>query len=243
MADLKINCSDVASLIGKHRFKSQEESIEYLIVDNNLCETIVDEEAVQALELCKESSSIVEMCVNSKNETEFKEAVIAYKTEVIKNAKKRGISEDSDIVKSAFQNLNLEIGTRDEKRCIDVYEKTSGVSVTSRNTKCYIYKIPDLTFNAIIAGRTDGLTVYNNEPAILENKKRMKSIKYTVPNYDIIQLRCYMKLTNTKHGILNEAYPDGTTRQTHIEHDETIWNNILTPLKEVITKIWDKYGS
>jgi hypothetical protein len=239
MTDIKINCSDVASLIGKHRFKSQEESIEYVIIDNNLCKTVVDEDATIAMELVEESSSFIDACIGTKTETEFKEAVSAYSTKIKEVAWNRGISQESPIIAMALQQLNLEVGTRDEKKCIDTYEETAGVSVTARNTKCYIYKIPDISCNAILAGRTDGLTTYKNERAVLENKKRMKSTRYPVPEYDIIQLRCYMKLTNSKFGILNEAYPDGTTRQTHIEWDDVQWTQIVNPLKTVITNIWN----
>lgn len=241
MTSIKVNCSNVAALIGKHRFKSREEAIEEVLVDNALCDTVIDYDAIAALELIQESSSYVDACMNTKSESEFKEAVSAYKANIIKTAEEKGICKDSPIVTTAIQELNLKVGTHDETKCIDAYETDKGVDVTHRNTKCYIYKIPNVSFNAVLAGRVDGLTTYKGEVAVLENKKRMKSNRYPTPEYDIIQLRCYMKLTSSKYGILNESYPDGTSRQTHIEWDNAIWSTIVSSITDVLSDIWVKY--
>ena len=235
MAHIKINCSDVASLIGKHPFRSKKEAIDFLLMDNDLVETVIDEDEEMANNLVQECIPLVQACVTTTNEVDYTKAVQNYKTEITKKAKEKGVSET--VITKAIRQLNTEVGQQSETQCIDACEKVIQAPISQRNSKCYIYEVPSMPCSVVLAGKIDGMTKYQNQDAVLENKRRMKSTRYNPPEYDIIQLRCYMKLTNTRYGILNESYPDGTSLQTNIEWDESIWNQIINQLRSVIINL------
>ena len=58
-----------------------------------------------------------------------------------------------------------------------------------------------------------------------------------VPEYDIVQLRCYMKLTKRRAGILNERFPNGDSRITNVEWSDAIWADIEAELLKVCASL------
>lgn len=152
--------------------------------------------------------------------------------EAIKNPTiKKFIKESKEIVESV-KSINTLRGQKLEEKSTDAYESTSGVKVKSRNSKCYIYA----KNNWKIAGRVDGLT----DDAVVETKTRRRFWP-SPPEYDIIQLRCYMKLCSKKVGILNEQFPNNTSRETRIDWDENIWQCIENDIDLAITDFETNY--
>jgi hypothetical protein len=102
-------------------------------------------------------------------------------------------------------------------KCSNIITGTIYFSIicSTRNTKCYIFE----GTNYKLCGRVDGLT----QDSIVETKTRRRFWK-EAPAYDLIQLRCYLRLTNRKMGTLNEVFPDNTQRATSINWDEREWN-------------------
>jgi hypothetical protein len=133
-----------------------------------------------------------------------------------------------------LQALSLAVkerGTRIEEESTNKLEASSGLTIHSRNARCYIYSIPST--NIVIAGRSDGL---QGEDTVVETKTRRRFWK-SPPEYDLIQLRCYMKLTNRKVGILNECFPDGSNRATKIEWSDAVWSEIENKLIKCLETI------
>ena len=222
-----MNASNVASLIGKNPFKTPQDALDEVLVDNGLLQ-----EDVAALELIEEIQSVckdeTDRVCQSKTQSELEENIKVYERKVKEITSAKGEKDSSPVVLHALGLAVKERGTRIEEQSTNKLEVSTGVAIHSRNAKCYVYAIP--SSNIVIAGRTDGL---QGEDTVIETKTRRRFWK-SPPEYDIIQLRCYMKLTNRKLGILNECFPDGSNRVTKIEWSDSIWSEIENGLIEKV---------
>jgi hypothetical protein len=227
---IKVNASNVASLIGKNPFKNQQDALNEVMMDNGLLEE--DEEAAELIEeiqsVCKTETDLV--CA-SKNQVELEANIRVYEEKVKEITQAKGQPDTSPVVLQALSLAVKERGTRIEEESTNKLEAASGLTIHSRNARCYIYSIPST--NIVIAGRSDGL---QGEDTVIETKTRRRFWK-SPPEYDLIQLRCYMKLTNRKVGILNECFPDGTSRATKIEWSDTVWSEIENKLIKCLETI------
>jgi hypothetical protein len=227
---IKVNASNVASLIGKNPFKTQQDALNEVLMDNGLLDE--DVEAVQLIEeiqsVCKAETELV--CA-SKNQVELEANIRVYEEKVKEITRAKGETDSSPVVLQALSLAVKERGTRTEEVSTNKLEASSGIPIHSRNAKCYVYSIPST--NIVIAGRTDGL---QGEDTVVETKTRRRFWK-SPPEYDIIQLHCYMKLVNRKVGILNECFPDGTNRATKIEWSDSVWSEIENKLTKCLETI------
>jgi predicted phage-related endonuclease len=223
MTRIKVNASNVASLIGKNPFKTQQDALNEVLMDNGLLE-----EDVEATELIEEIESLCKtetnMVCGSKTQSELEANIRVYERKVKEITTAKGHTDDSPVVLHALGLAVKERGTRTEEVSTNKLEIASGIPIHSRNEKCYVYSIP--SSNIVIAGRTDGL---QGEDTVVETKTRRRFWK-SPPEYDIIQLRCYMKLTNRKVGILNECFPDGSNRVTKIDWSDSVWSEVENKL-------------
>jgi hypothetical protein len=220
---IKVNASNVASLIGKNPFKTQQDALNEVLMDNGLLE-----EDVEAAELIEEIQSVckaeTDMVCASKTQSELEANIRVYEQKVKEITQAKGQTDDSPVVLHALSLAVKERGTRIEEVSTNKLEASTGIPIHSRNAKCYVYSIP--SSNIVIAGRTDGL---QGDDTVVETKTRRRFWK-SPPEYDIIQLRCYMKLSNRKVGILNECFPDGSNRVTKIEWSDSVWSEIENKL-------------
>jgi hypothetical protein len=230
MVRIKVNASNVASLIGKNPFKSRHDAIDEVLIDNGLLQEDVDAtELIEEIQSqCKYETNMV---CESKTQSELEKNIQVYERKVKEITNAKGEKDNSSVVLHALGIAIKERGVRTEQESTNTFEASSGVTIHSRNAMCYVYSIP--SSNIVIAGRTDGL---QGEDTVVETKTRRRFWK-SPPEYDIVQLRCYMKLTNRKIGILNECFPDKSNRITKIEHSDSIWSEIESELTKTITGI------
>jgi len=118
-------------------------------------------------------------------------------------------------------------GTKLESTAEDAYSVATGHTVGERNTFVRL-ECPEYLLIGYIDGSHDG--------RILETKNRKRYWKEP-PAYDLIQLRCYMKMKGCIPGTLLENFPEHTPRTTHIEWDDSEWEKIHTGLVHVAKEI------
>lgn len=226
---IKVNAFNVASLIGKNPFKTQQDAFNDVLLDNGLLQ-----EDVEATELIEEIQSVckaeTDLVCQSKNQRELEANIRVYEQKVKEITQAKGELDSSPVVLHALSLAVKERGTRIEEASTNKLEASTGVQIHSRNAACYVYCIPGS--NVVIAGRTDGL---QGGDTVIETKTRRRFWK-SPPEYDIIQLRCYMKLTNRKIGMLNECFPDGSNRVTKVEWSDLIWSEIENKLATYINE-------
>lgn len=278
---MKINASDVAALIGENPYKSREEAIEALAINNGYAfaddeeeqetmNTLISSAMTQITEVCKSVSEVdleekIEKYEKKVVQTAIEDEVRRSRGEVplltkqclppavvesIKNNPTQSVEtvmntfkaeiKQSPMVAEVCRSINKIRGTMLETQSTDNLQTKLGKKVDERNSKYYVYHIPHLSFGARIIGKLDGTTKLADGDAITEIKTRRRKWP-SVPKYDIVQLRCYMKLTGIKKGILHEEFPDKTSRTTNIEWSDSEWNRIEKSLIQTLTNVNEKY--
>jgi hypothetical protein len=141
--------------------------------------------------------------------------------------------EKSTVMSVISSEVQKRRGTQMESKVEDDHAVTTGKEITNRNSSLRI-ELPEYTLFGYIDGMQDG--------RIVETKNR-KRIWTEPPAYDIIQLRCYMKMKGEVDGLLLERFPNGNIRETLLSWDPMEWSYIHSGLCEVaeeISKMTDK---
>lgn len=178
-----------------------------------------------------EVTSAVQNAIKNICKEEHRPKIIIEKA--MKNSEVQKFIKTNSEVQEVCKKINTIRGSALEETSTNLFEKTYKAPILHRNSKCYIWK----SDKYLIAGRVDGLT----DDAIIETKTRRRVWK-TIPEYDVIQLRCYMKLCNKQIGYLNEQFPDGTSRSTKIEWNDSEWNDIQVAISCAIIEFESLYS-
>lgn len=147
---------------------------------------------------------------------------------IIKNA-----IQDTPEVKLSTESIQIKRGVAMEQSILNTSEQIFKQPNIDRNTKL-VCMIEDAEYPFILFGRIDAK---NMDGTINEVKTRKSDKKQSVPNYDIIQLRCYMRMNNKSNGDITEHFPNTTIRRTQYIWDDYEWEIIQNSLIELIQRI------
>jgi len=119
--------------------------------------------------------------------------------------------------------------------------------VKENNSSFFRTEVGDFTLGSAhirysIGGRIDGLV----GKKLIEIKNRKQRFLTPLPQYDVIQMHCYMKLLDVKEGELVEHLSSGSEKKTTVKWSETLWNKISSGLlafsrilaKLILTEGW-----
>lgn len=135
--------------------------------------------------------------------------------------------EKSTVISAISSEVQKRRGTHMEAKAEDDHAEATGKEITNRNSSVRL-ELPEYTLIGYIDGMQDG--------CVVETKNR-KRVWKEVPFYDMIQLRCYMKMKGGLNGILLERFPNGSTRETKLDWDPDAWLFIHAGLCEVAHEI------
>lgn len=135
--------------------------------------------------------------------------------------------EKSSVVSVIGSEVQKRRGTHMESKAEDDHAETTGKEITNRNSSTR-YECPEYTIFGYIDGMQDG--------CVVETKNR-KRVWREPPEYDLIQLRCYMKMKGDIDGLLLERFPNGSTRETKLKWNPTEWQPIHSSLCSVANEI------
>ena len=121
-------------------------------------------------------------------------------------------------------------GLHNEEKILNNYEAAREVKVVERNTKmvkkdCGNYKL---------IGRCDGYVAEKNR--IVDSKDRTREWP-TVPLYDEIQLRAYMRMYDAAESELIERFPNKTERHTLFTNDDDKWKHIHDLIERGVARL------
>jgi hypothetical protein len=123
-------------------------------------------------------------------------------------------------------------GLNNEDKILNTYEAERKVVLTERNTRMLRMETELFT----LVGRTDGFVAEQNR--VVDSKDRTRFFT-TPPEYDIIQLRVYMRMLNATDSELIEKFPKNPTRHTVYTNDAEEWANIEASLNTVTRRMVD----
>jgi len=113
--------------------------------------------------------------------------------------------------------------------------------VTNNNSQLYKKQLGVLPFPWGIGGKIDGF----RDGELIEIKNRKSHLYDPLPQYDVIQVQCYMQILDVNRATLiqclatdQDAYQ---TRETVIHRDEDYWNKQLLPELNVMVRALSKF--
>lgn len=132
------------------------------------------------------------------------------------------------------RDTQIRRGIEREDASLDRFEKESGVQVIERNAEFLQATIGAWNGHSILlVGKVDGRLASTGE--VVEAKERRNRLFGFVPDYERVQLHCYMHLTATRAALLRERH-DSTSAEHRVVFDDAFWTECLERLDEFLSQ-------
>jgi hypothetical protein len=255
-----INASEVASMIGRNKFKAPTEVIfriwgRYFAEDLQqtihslkkqsitVAERETNEETVNRI--AKESGVNIKDDINTCNNVKDVAVLKEKKKEVIAKLEKSNLTkEKKKEFMSSFESVaNTNFGTKNESSVLEEYiVKTKTPAITSDHyykRKIHESNIDGECIEWIIIGKVDGLVYSRENPennTVVEIKSRIYRYFKEVRDYEKIQAFTYMFLLQYRKSHLVEALKERKCDINIIElnYEEEYWKEIVGEIKRFI---------
>jgi hypothetical protein len=243
-----LNSSEIAKITGHNKFEPIQDYIDQVLAKHGIVEKYIPKTEVEkTLLTCgKKELLSIKKELNLKNEatiSDIQKKINIITSNSLTNDSETGSKAElqkklvekpivSKILKGSIEKeVMMKRGNIKENVALNKSEKKLGIKIDKRNTEFYkkeLFKTDKC--EVILCGRVDGISS-NNE--LVETKNRRNRLFNRVPNYEKIQMECYMFLTGIEKCIHIENYEDKTNTEVY-QHDETIWEDTLYSIKEFI---------
>jgi hypothetical protein len=248
----EIAASKVAGFIGLHPYQKQDEIFYDMLCKNKLIQARIEDiqkhynrkpinkalgevlrdNEVQhciktGLQACKTTENVQDVLIDTQS-----------KAEVVLNLRYSTFPPEfrTFLAQEIAGKVSCQRGNQHEAGILNDFEATRSVKVTERNAKMYR---KDFGRYCLI-GKIDGYVATENK--VVDSKARTRFWE-TVPLYDEIQMRVYMRLVGAKEAELIERFPDGTGRTTKYANDEDKWTSLETALDKNVQRLNDILSS
>ena len=206
--------SEIAGLLGENPYKDADEEIANLVKRHTTGERtysnfVVPEEHAELIEklIASEKSSHIGNTLEQLN----------------------GSEEEIDGMK---RKVFTERGIRDEIHALDTYEKEHNIVIerpTNFMKKHYLKNNKEF----FIGGKIDGLIRNKQGFIVVEVKNRQSKLFNVIPQYERIQIECYMRILNSNKCIFIQRF-EGENVVDEYTRDDELWNMIVLRLSDII---------
>jgi hypothetical protein len=140
-------------------------------------------------------------------------------------------AEPAALEKLVAQEVQKQRGTQEEQAVLRTTEAAHNTHITNRNERGGCYDHTDFR----IVGYCDGFMEAENR--IVEVKKRRNWFRVP-PDYDVVQLRVYMRMFGAASGLLVESQLNGSMhRETIVDDSDEEWDEICAGLSAVAKEL------
>jgi hypothetical protein len=233
-----ICASNVAALIGQHKYRPREEALvkfwkrnapkQYTEVFKSLTNNSKDREETTITELQKIDQNIKKVMVAEKLALEEKistsrKIIESHLNETCTTANKRQMC--TDMLQSVRKRICTDAGHKNESKGLNLYEKKHKTVVISRNTKLFKKcRITSHGHKYNICGKIDGIDAKTN--TLIEHKHRMRRFFTFIPRYEFVQLYVYMFLTDLPQARLVQHFNKQIKNFDDVTFETEKWNDI-----------------
>ena len=211
-----IFASEVAALIGEHRFKDAEEAFQICLKRNFPTVVVENERGEIKVRAEIESNEAVQKVLN-KYQLEPAKAIKA--VEKVIN------TSDPLVAREIASQINTKNGKAREEIVLDTIEAKQNTRIEKRNAKLFKkYLAPDV----VLVGRVDGWD--SERRRVVELKCRQNRLFGAVPLYEKVQLMVYMFLTDTREITHIESF-QGDENVVDIDWNQERWEEIEEKLQ------------
>lgn len=222
--------SKVSTLLGKNPYETNEKVLNTMIKYYNSGEYKRDEPPT----IPDEWKDMVHKMVHSMNTKESSKAL-------------RALNTNSEVSETTMEDIRrvvyTERGKKTEMSVLDWFIASEHlphdcmVVTPSKFSKKHCIKNNQEFF---IGGRMDGLIVKKSDQttvvAVIEIKSRQEEFLSPIPEYEQIQIECYMNMMGVDRCVFLQEY-NGEYDIQEYTPNKPLWDTILTYLTDVVTQI------
>lgn len=212
--------SQIGSLLGTNKHRDPEE--EYTLLHERYYD--VEVSCIQTVDVPPKYEAFIEKQIEVDDSTRIKSRV-------------ERLSCDNEVKKAIQSKIYTERGIQCEKVALDLYEEEHGVSIqrpTHFISRHYIYNNNEF----FIGGRIDGFMTENGKNILFEVKTRQNNVYNDIPEYEKIQIECYMRMINAEKCVFIQHFQ----KENHVTiyyRDDQVWKTILEKCTDVSKKIYN----
>jgi hypothetical protein len=142
------------------------------------------------------------------------------------------VKQRDEVVAKAASAVRCAYGTAREEASRQQLVEEAGVPVEHTNAfrSAKLGYLPYAKVAWGVGGRLDGLDA---EGRVVEIKNRTRRFFTTVPEYERVQVACYMRIMNARAAVVVQQF-NGEQRRTVVAHDEALWQNYVTLMRAVM---------
>lgn len=246
MTTIHLIASDLAKLTGHNTYEPLQNTIDKILVRNNLSNKYIPKSNLEQQLLELPSDEILKMKMELKvrvdasvtdmaQEIEKRFVSTAYNTKLSETQSKQIVDKKltgsfSQLNDSVKKDLRMTRGVKKETSNLNTIQKRTGAKIGQRNSKLYqkiLYSNDRYEIN--IRGKVDGIA----DGYIVESKNRTNRLFNTLRPYERVQMEGYMFLTGLNKSVLTEHYDD-TSNTIHCIHNEPFWNKCVERIIQFI---------
>jgi hypothetical protein len=233
MGRVILKASNVAAMIGRHRYKPRQEVMDELCkkyAPTKFTGKTKEEKAEDTISLSETTKNIVEntIKIETKNSKQVQE-IFREASEKINFDSKLNQEQKREVIEHLRSKVYTSHGIRSE-------DKTSDTVEASENTRLLrddrFYEIDACIIGGtkyVIMGKVDRIEEKPDGSRVLvEIKNRTNRLFRSVPDYEFIQIQVYLQMLGLVHARLVEQY-NNQVLSHDITRDEEMWKNEIVP--------------
>uniref|UniRef100_A0A6C0IYB4 YqaJ viral recombinase domain-containing protein n=1 Tax=viral metagenome TaxID=1070528 RepID=A0A6C0IYB4_9ZZZZ len=240
MNKIVIIASELAIITGHNKYQPLQKVIDSVLNRSKIKKIHIPKSNIEAglINLSKPDLLKIKSELNLDHKSSLKEVETKIRQKVINKSLDKNITENTSrtttqrvlekmpelkkcLANNISQDLRMKRGNVKENQNLDETEKKFNIKIDYRNSKMYekmVHSDLEKNYTIFLRGKVDGM----NQDCVVETKNRTKRLFNRIPDYEKIQLNCYMFMTDKDRSIHIECYND-SQNSVEYDFDDDLW--------------------
>ena len=245
-----LNSSDLAKITGHNTFDPLSEYTDKLLSKHDIISKYIPKSNIEKKLLTLDAKNLLKIKkeLNLKSGATLQDIELSIK--IITSSSKTNRTEDGskndlklslaqkprikELLATSIENdIRMRRGNIKENTALDKSQKKMDVNIVKRNSEFYkaeLFKTDKC--HVFLCGKVDGIT---EDGSVVETKNRRSRLFNKIPDYEKVQMECYMYLTNLPECIHIENYNDQQNIKKY-PHDKAFWDACMDKTKLYIAE-------
>ena len=240
MTRIVLKASEVAAIIGKHRYKPRKEVFDELwkkYSPSTFTGKTKKDKAEEILSLSTNAQGALKsaLSVQAKDSSEVQK-IFTQAQEAINSDSKLSETQKAEVLEHVRSKVYMTHGTRSEDKTSDKVSVDEKVTLVRDEG---FYSLPVCTLDSnqfVVVGKIDRIEEKpDGSRTLVEIKNRTNRLFRQVVEYEYIQVQVYLQMLGLVHARLVEQYNNQVLSHP-ITRDEEMWTNEIMPGLEAFCK-------
>jgi hypothetical protein len=239
-----LKASNVAAMIGRHRYKPRAEVLDELwkkYGPTTFTGKTKADKAEEALSFSTDAREIIEKVRQVKTESsDHVQSIFSEASSKINFDTKLNNTQKAEVIEHLRSQIYTSHGTRSEDKTSDKVEFDENVRLV-RDDNFYQLDVCTLgDTKYVVMGKIDRIEEKpDGSKVLVEIKNRTNRLFNSVPEYEFIQIQVYLQMLGLIHARLVEQY-NNQVKSHDVTRDEEMWDNEIMPKLQEFCEELDK---